>query len=153
MPVVNLRGQPVDEAVSIKAAERFIDHFNFIESGRDTDGNITSAKDTQTGNILSFDCCYHNRAASEQFHSEMKTNMGIENLQNGKFEVKALILIAGYLTDQVLLCLVLFFLNAAGVRPVFSRKSFTKCDTLPYPQVSAMSSILESVMVRSSQLR
>ena len=60
MPVVNLRGQPVDEAVSIKAAERFIDHFNFIESGRDTDGNITSAKDTQTGDILSFDCCYSN---------------------------------------------------------------------------------------------
>jgi hypothetical protein len=29
----------------------------------------------------------------------MKTNMGIENLQNGKFEVNALILIAGYLTD------------------------------------------------------
>ena len=27
---------------------------------------------------------YHNRAACEQFHSEMKTNMGIENLQNGK---------------------------------------------------------------------
>ena len=96
---------------------------------------------------------YHNRAASEQFHSKMKTNMGIENLQNGKFEVNALILIAGYLTNQVLLCLVLFFLNAAGVTPVFSRKSFTKCDTLPYPQVSAMSSILESVMVRSSQLR
>ena len=60
MPVVNLRGQPVDEAVSIKAAERFIDHFNFIESGRDTDGDITSAKDTQTGDILSFDCCYSN---------------------------------------------------------------------------------------------
>ena len=58
MPVVNLSGQPVDEAVSIEAAERFIKQFNFIKSGRDTDGNITSAKDTQTGDILSFDCCY-----------------------------------------------------------------------------------------------
>ena len=60
MPVVNLSGQAVDEAVSIEVAERFIDHFSFIVSGRDADGNITSAKDTQTGDILSFDCCYSN---------------------------------------------------------------------------------------------
>ena len=60
MPVVNLDGQAVDEAVSIETAERFIEHFSFIVSGRDTDGNITSAKDTQTGDILSFDCCYSN---------------------------------------------------------------------------------------------
>ncbi|MBQ6169693.1 MAG: glutamylcysteine synthetase, partial [Ruminococcus sp.] len=60
MPVVNLSGQPDDEAVSIEVAERFIDHFSFIVSGRDADGNITSAKDTQTGDILSFDCCYSN---------------------------------------------------------------------------------------------
>ena len=60
MPVVNLSGQPVDEAVSIEAAERFVKQFNFIESGSDTDGNLTSAKDTQTEDILSFDCCYSN---------------------------------------------------------------------------------------------
>ena len=58
MPVVNLSGQPVDETISIKTAESFIRQFGFIASGRDTDGNITSAKDTQTGDILSFDCCY-----------------------------------------------------------------------------------------------
>lgn len=60
MPVVNLSGQPVDETVSIKTAESFIRHFGFIVSGRDTDGNITSAKDKLTGDILSFDCCYSN---------------------------------------------------------------------------------------------
>ena len=60
MPVVNLSGQAVDEAVSIKTAERFIEHFDFKVSGRDTDGNITSAKDDLTGDILSFDCCYSN---------------------------------------------------------------------------------------------
>lgn len=60
MPVVNLSGQPVDEAVSIAAAESFIEHFGFIESGRDTDGNITSARDSKNGDILSFDCCYSN---------------------------------------------------------------------------------------------
>ena len=60
MPVVNLSGQPVDEAVSIKTAESFIRQFGFIASGSDTDGNITSAKHEQTGDILSFDCCYSN---------------------------------------------------------------------------------------------
>ena len=60
MPVVNLNGQAVDESVSINTAESFIKHFNFVESGWDTDGNLTSAKDTQTGDILSFDCCYSN---------------------------------------------------------------------------------------------
>ena len=60
MPVVNLSGQAVDEAVSIETAESFIEHFGFIRSGTDADGNLTSAKDTQTGDILSFDCCYSN---------------------------------------------------------------------------------------------
>lgn len=60
MPVVNLSGQPVDEAVSIKTAESFIKNFGFIESGKDSNGSITSAKHEETGDILSFDCCYSN---------------------------------------------------------------------------------------------
>ena len=60
MPVVNLSGQPVDEAVSIKTAENFIKNFGFIESGKDSNGSITSAKHEETGDILSFDCCYSN---------------------------------------------------------------------------------------------
>ena len=32
MPVVNLDGKPVDEAVSISVAEKFTDHFGFRES-------------------------------------------------------------------------------------------------------------------------
>ena len=56
MPVVNLSGEPVDEAVSIKTAESFIRHFGFIVSGRDSNGSITSAKHEKTGDILSFDC-------------------------------------------------------------------------------------------------
>ena len=60
MPVVNLSGQPVDEDVSIKTAESFIKNFGFIESGKDSNGSITSAKHEETGDILSFDCCYSN---------------------------------------------------------------------------------------------
>lgn len=35
---------------------------------------------------------YHNHAICEQFHSEVKTDMGIERLPSGKFDTNALIL-------------------------------------------------------------
>ena len=35
---------------------------------------------------------YHNHAVCEQFHSELKTDMNIEQLPSGKFETNALIL-------------------------------------------------------------
>lgn len=35
---------------------------------------------------------YHNHAVCEQYHSEIKTDMGIERLPSGKFETNALIL-------------------------------------------------------------
>ena len=35
---------------------------------------------------------YHNHAVCEQYHSEIKTDMGIEHLPSGKFETNALIL-------------------------------------------------------------
>lgn len=60
LPVVNLSGKPVDEAVSISVAERFTEHFGFVPEGHDSAGSLTSAKDTATGDILSFDCCYSN---------------------------------------------------------------------------------------------
>jgi len=34
---------------------------------------------------------YHNHAVCEQYHSEIKTDMGIECLPSGKFETNALI--------------------------------------------------------------
>ena len=60
MPVVNLSGKPVEEAVSLETAAAFIRHFGFTESGRDADGSITAARDEETGDILSFDCSYSN---------------------------------------------------------------------------------------------
>ena len=35
---------------------------------------------------------YHNHAVCEQYHSEIKTDMGIERLPSGKFETNVLIL-------------------------------------------------------------
>jgi len=60
MPVVNLNGKPVEETVSLETAGRFMEQFGFTEAGRDADGNISSAKDEATGDILSFDCSYSN---------------------------------------------------------------------------------------------
>lgn len=60
MPVVNLANEPVDERVALAAAEQFAAHFGFQITGRGADGNFTSAQDSATGDILSFDCCYSN---------------------------------------------------------------------------------------------
>ena len=60
MPVVNLNGKPVDEAVCISIAGKFTDHFGFTPEGHDSEGNLTSSKHKPTGDILSFDCCYSN---------------------------------------------------------------------------------------------
>ena len=60
MPVVNLNGKPVDEAVCISIAGKFTDHFGFVPEGHDSEGNLTSSKHKPTGDILSFDCCYSN---------------------------------------------------------------------------------------------
>ena len=45
---------------------------------------------------------YHNHAVCEQFHSEIKTDMGIERLSSGKFETNALILKLAMIAYNVL---------------------------------------------------
>lgn len=60
MPVVNLNGEAVDEQIAIQTAEVFAEHFAFAPEYRDAEGNFISAKHTQTGDILSFDCSYSN---------------------------------------------------------------------------------------------
>ena len=50
---------------------------------------------------------YHNHAVCEQFHSEIKTDMGIERLPSSKFETNALILkhaMIAYLVSSSLPC-------------------------------------------------
>lgn len=45
---------------------------------------------------------YHNHAICEQFHSEIKTDMGIERLPSGKFDANALILKLGMIAYNIL---------------------------------------------------
>ncbi len=60
MPVVNLNGEAVDERIAIHTAEAFSAHFGFEPEHHDAEGNFISAKHAETGDILSFDCCYSN---------------------------------------------------------------------------------------------
>lgn len=45
---------------------------------------------------------YHNHATSEQFHSELKSDIGLENMPSGKFETNALVLNLATLTFNCL---------------------------------------------------
>lgn len=65
-PIVNLRSaaddhitRPVDFNVVHLFAEKFVTKFSFDEVTRDDDGYIYNAQDTNTGDILSFDCSYN----------------------------------------------------------------------------------------------
>ena len=60
MPIVDLSGGVVDEAVVHKTAELFSEEFGFTASGHDAHGFVTSFENKENGDILSFDCSYSN---------------------------------------------------------------------------------------------
>ncbi len=60
MPVVNLNGEPVEEETVLEVSKAFREHFGFEVQGSDDNGNVNSMSDKQTGDNLSFDCCYSN---------------------------------------------------------------------------------------------
>ncbi|MDD6208386.1 MAG: glutamylcysteine synthetase [Clostridiales bacterium] len=60
MPIVNLRKKPVDFNVVHEITRQFMEHFSFQAEGKDEEGNIYSAVDHVTGDILSYDCSYNN---------------------------------------------------------------------------------------------
>ncbi len=60
MPIVNLDGNAVDEAVCQSMVKEFIDKFNFETVGIDDEGYIYSLTDEVSGDNLSFDCSYSN---------------------------------------------------------------------------------------------
>lgn len=60
MPIINLDGKPVDFGRIHEFTDSFISHFGFDKVSRDDEGNIYSAADNCTGDILSYDCSYNN---------------------------------------------------------------------------------------------
>ena len=60
MPIVNLSKKAVDFSVVHNVAYTFIRHFGFNITGRDDEGEIYSATEPVSGDILSFDCSYNN---------------------------------------------------------------------------------------------
>ena len=59
LPIVNTKKEPVDFRVVHELTGSFIRNFAFDVEKYDDDGNISSAKDRKTGDILSYDCSYN----------------------------------------------------------------------------------------------
>lgn len=60
IPIVNLDKKAVDFDAVHSITKAFIEYFNFEVAGRDEDGNIYSASNSENGDILSYDCSYNN---------------------------------------------------------------------------------------------
>ena len=60
IPILNLEKKPVDFQVVHEITGKFMEHFSFRAEGKDEEGNIYSAVDHVTGDILSYDCSYNN---------------------------------------------------------------------------------------------
>ena len=60
MPIVNLKGDAVDEMTVISVADSFRRHFGFVAESHDDNGNVNSMTERQSGDNLSFDCSYSN---------------------------------------------------------------------------------------------
>ncbi len=60
LPVVSLKGEPVDEGSVIEVSADFREKFGFAPSGSDDNGCVNSMTEQQSGDNLSFDCCYSN---------------------------------------------------------------------------------------------
>lgn len=60
IPILNIKKEAVDFDIVHQVTDAFIKHYSFSIAGRDDDGNIYMAQDTETGDILSYDCSYNN---------------------------------------------------------------------------------------------
>lgn len=58
--IVNLKKEAVDYQVVHTVTQHFLDRFGFRVIGRDEEGNVFSAVDDLSGDILSYDCSYNN---------------------------------------------------------------------------------------------
>lgn len=59
LPILNKEKKPVDFKVIHELTENFMKEFSFDAEKYDDDGNISSATDRKTGDILSYDCSYN----------------------------------------------------------------------------------------------
>ncbi|MBR1764972.1 MAG: glutamylcysteine synthetase [Ruminococcus sp.] len=59
LPIVCLDRRPVDFDLVHRLTDSFVKEFGFTKLSRDDEGDIYSAGDTVTGDILSFDCSYN----------------------------------------------------------------------------------------------
>jgi hypothetical protein len=69
---------------------------------------------------------YYDHATSEQFHSELKTDMGVERLPSGKFEANRIVLAIAMNAYNALRILGQKSIEKAGTRKKFKRKRLGK---------------------------
>lgn len=73
MPILNLDKRAVDFKKVHEITDRFLEKFSFEAEGIDSQGNIYSAIDKNTGDILSYDCSYNNLELSLGKAKDLKT--------------------------------------------------------------------------------
>lgn len=73
MPILNLNKTSVNFSIIHEITINFMNHFNFHTLGLDDEGNIYSAIDDNSGDIISFDCSYNNLELSLGKERELHT--------------------------------------------------------------------------------
>lgn len=73
IPIVNLKKEAVDFAVVHGVTAKFMERFGFHPAGLDDEGNIYSAVESVTGDILSYDCSYNNLELSLGKEKDLNT--------------------------------------------------------------------------------
>jgi hypothetical protein len=101
--------------------------FEVIERLTDPDGNYllkaeigvntywTNLPCAQAEEIIEL---YHDHGTSEQFHSELKSDLNIERLPSGKFAVNKIVLLCGMLAFNLLRCIGEEVIKRATLAPV-----------------------------------
>ena len=84
--------------------------FEVIERLRDHDGELLLLPEIEVNTFWTNLCCsaeeviklYHDHGTSEQYHSELKSDMNVEQLPSGKFGVNTLILFCAMISFNLL---------------------------------------------------
>ena len=101
--------------------------FEVIERLTDHDGNYllkpeievntfwTNLPCAEAGDIIAL---YHDHGTSEQFHSELKSDLNIERLPSGKFVVNKIVLLCAMLAFNLLRCIGQEVIKRAALAPI-----------------------------------
>jgi len=97
---VNLKGQPLSYPIIFEVTERCIKKGQkLLFPDYEVDTYWCSVEQLSAKEVIEL---YHDHGTSEQFHSELKSDMDLERFPSGKFSTNSLILHLGLLTYNML---------------------------------------------------